>query len=130
MMKEAFYFYRGIHRQYWWFHVLFSVVLLLTSVFWFVLPFYIVNYGDYEPTLLLKLGCIVFLCIFPSVFVTLHCWLISFIAAKKWREHKDEESFVLTFVSFQSMAFFIVLVFTAAIYVLFLFIDVIRGIFA
>jgi len=129
-MKEAFHFYRSIHRQYWWFHALFSILLLLTSVFWFELPFYIVNYGDYEPTLLLKLGCIVFLCIFPSVFVTLHCWLISFIAAKKWREHKDEESFVLTFVSFQSMAFFIVLVFTAAIYVLFLFIDVIRGIFA
>ena len=130
MMKEAFHFYRSIHRQYWWLHVLFSVVLLLTSVFWFVLPFYIVNYGDYEPTLLLKLVCIAFLCIFPSVFVTLHCWLISFIAAKKWREYKDGESFVLSLIRFQAMAFFVVLVSTAVIYVLFLLIDVIRHIVA
>ena len=125
-MKEAFHFYRSIHRQYWWLHVLFSVVLLLTSVFWFVLPFYIIYYGDYEPTLLLKLFCIAFLCIFPSVFVTLHCWLISFIAAKKWREHKSEESFFLTLLYFQTMAFFVVFVFTAIIYLLFLLIDIIR----
>ena len=125
-MKEAFHFYRSIHRQYWWLHVFFSLVLLLTSVFWFVLPFYIVNYGDYEPTLLLKLVCIAFLCIFPSAFVTLHCWWISFIAAKKWREHKGEERFGLWLIRFQAMAFFVVLIFTAVIYVLFFLIDIIR----
>ena len=125
-MKEAFHFYRSIHRQYWWLHVLFSLVLLLTSVFWFVLPFYIIYYGDYEPTFLLKLVCIAVLCMFPSVFLTLHCWFISFIAAKKWCEYKSEESFIRWLIRFQAMAFVVVLVFTAVIYVLFLFIDIIR----
>ena len=125
MMKEAFHFYRSIHRQYLWLHVLFLILLLLTSVFWFVLPFYIVNYGDYEPTLLLKVVCILFLVVFPSVFITLHCWFISFIAAKKWREQKGEERFVLLLIRFQAMAFFVVLVFTCIIYSLFLLIDVI-----
>ena len=125
MMKEAFHFYRGIHRQYLWLHVLFLILLLLTSVFWFVLPFYIVNYGDYEPTLLLKVVCILFLVVFPSVFITLHCWFISFIAAKKWREQKGGERFVLLLIRFQAMAFFVVVVFTAIIYSLFLIIDVI-----
>ena len=127
-MKEAFHFYRNIHRQYLWLHALFSILLLSTSVFWFVLPFYIVNYGDYEPTMLLKMVCILFLCIFPSIFITLHCWYISFIAAKKWLEHKGGESFILVLIRFQAMAFFVVLVFTAVIYVLFLLIDVIRHI--
>ena len=125
MMKEAFHFYRGIHRQYLWLHALFLILLLLTSVFWFVLPFYIVNYGDYEPTLLLKVVCILFLVVFPSVFITLHCWFISFIAAKKWREQKGEERFVLLLIRFQAMAFFVVLVFTCIIFSLFLLIDVI-----
>ena len=125
MMKEALHFYRGIHRQYLWLHALFLILLLLTSVFWFVLPFYIVNYGDYEPTLLLKVVCILFLVVFPSVFITLHCWFISFIAAKKWREQKGEERFVLLLIRFQAMAFFVVLVFTCIIYSLFLLIDVI-----
>ena len=125
-MKEAFHFYRDIHRQYWWLHVLFSILLLLTSVFWFVLPFYIVNYGDYEPTLLLKMVCILFLCIVPSIFITLHCWFISFIAAKKWLEQKGGQSLVLSLIRFQAMAFFVVLIFTVIIYTLFLFIDVIR----
>ena len=126
MMKEAFSFYRGIHRQYLWLHVLFSILLLVTSVFWFVLPFYIVNYGDYEPTLLLKVVCILFLCVFPSVFITLHCWFISFIAAKKWRELKGGESFVRLLMRFQAMAFFVVVIFTAIIYSLFLIIDILR----
>ena len=125
MMKEAFHFYRSIHRKYLWLHVFFLIFLLLTSVFWFVLPFYIVNYGDYEPTLLLKVLCILFLCIFPSVFITIHCWFISFIAAKKWREQKVGESFIVWLIRFQAMAFLVVLVFTVIIYALFLIIDVI-----
>ena len=124
-MKEAFHFYRGIHRRYLWLHVLFSILLFLTAVFWFVLPFYIINYGDYEPTLLLKLVSILFLCIFPSIFVTLHCWVISFIAAEKWREQKSGESFILWLIRFQAMAFLVVLVFTIIIYALFLLIDII-----
>ena len=126
MMKEAFHFYRSVHRQYLWLHVFFSVILLLTSVFWFVLPFYIVNYGDYEPTLLLKIACILFLCVVPSIFITLHCWIISFMAARKWHNRKGEESFFLCVIRFQAMAFFVVIVFTCIIYSLFLVIDLIR----
>ena len=123
MMEEAFHFYRGIHRQYVWLHVIFSIFLLVTSIFWFVLPFYVVNYGDYEPTLLLKFVSVLFLCIFPPIFITLHCWIISFIAAKKWSEQKIGESFIVWLICFQAMAFLVVLIFTIIIYALFLLID-------
>ncbi len=125
-MKEAFRFYGSMQRQYIWLHAIFSLVLLMTSVFWFVLPFYIVNYGNYQPTFTLKVLCGIFLCVFPSIFITLHCWFISFAAAKRWCRRKEGESFMRWFMRFQAMAFFVVIGFTFAIYFLFLVIDIVR----
>ncbi|WP_431030290.1 hypothetical protein [Lysinibacillus sp. LZ02] len=126
MMREAFHFYKDVHRQYLWLHVIYAMFLIMTSMFWFVLPFYIVNYGDYEPTLPLKFVCIIFLCIFPSIIVTFHCWFISFTAAKRWRDRRTEESVIGWLIRFQAMAFSIVVVYICIIYSLFLIIDFLR----
>jgi hypothetical protein len=125
-MKEAFQFYGDVHRKYLWLHVIFSLVLVMTSVFWFVLPFYIVNYGNYEPTFMLNVACGIFLCVFPSFVITLHCWFISFEAAKSWIMRKEGESLLRWFMRFQAMAFLVVIGFTSIIYLLFLVIDIVR----
>lgn len=125
-MREAFQFYGNMHRRYLWLHVIFSLVLIMTSVFWFVLPLYIVNYGNYQPTFALSVVCGIFLCVFPSLFITLHCWFISFAAAKRWSKRKEGESLLRWMMRFQSMAFMVVIGFTSIIYFLFLVIDIVR----
>lgn len=125
-MKEAFQFYGDIHRRYLWLHVIFSLVLIMTSVFWFVLPLYIVNYGNYQPSFALSVACGIFLCVFPSIFITLHCWFISFAAAKSWSRREAGESLLRWMMRFQAMAFMVVIGFTSVIYFLFLVIDIVR----
>ncbi|MEK4229372.1 hypothetical protein [Solibacillus sp. FSL H8-0538] len=125
-MRAAFKYYGQIHREYLWLHAIFTTVLAVTSVFWFILPFFIFNYGYYTPIFPLQLFFVLVLFVFPSLFVTLHCWFISFRAAKKWLEQHPHESLWKWFLCFQSMAFFVVIIFTSIIYTLLLIIDYIR----
>ncbi len=125
-MREAFYFYGQVHKQYLWLHVVSFFALAVTSVFWFILPLYIVNYGNYEATWLLNISSALFLCTIPSSIITIHCWVISFSAAKKWCERKRHEHFWMWLFRFQAMAFFIATAFLSVILGLFFIIDLIR----
>lgn len=118
-MREAFRFFGDVHKQYLWLHIIVVLLLLFTSLFWFILPFYIVIYGNYEPSFILRILLLFFLCIFPSIFITIHCWFISYAAAKKWVEQKPGQKKWAWLFIFQSMAFIIVIIFTISIYVLF-----------
>ncbi|MEO4052609.1 hypothetical protein [Solibacillus sp. CAU 1738] len=125
-MKSAFTFYGKVHREYWWLHAIFFVILTITSVFWFILPFFIVSYGYYEPSLILNIILALFLLVSPSMFITLHCWFISYNAAKRWELQYPQENRWLWLVIFQTMAFLVVILFTFIIFSLFFFIDLIR----
>ncbi len=125
-MKDAFSFYGKVHREYWWLHTIFFVILSITSVFWFIFPFFVVSYGYYEPTVALKIILSLILIVSPSIFVTLHCWFISYHAAKRWEIKYPEENRWLWLMIFQTMAFFVVILFTLIIYSLFFLIDIFR----
>lgn len=127
-MREAIRFYRGVHRDFWWLNFSMLVLLLVTSVYWFIMPFYIVQYGEFEPTLLMKLGLAIFICIVPAVVVTLHCWIISFIAARKWSAKTKlvGKSVLRWWLLFQSIALTVAISFFATILVLFFIIDFFR----
>ncbi|WP_332645439.1 hypothetical protein [Lysinibacillus sp. 54212] len=122
-MKEALRFYGEVHKQYWWLHFIVLILLLFTSLFWYVLPFYIVSYGNYDPSFLIRIILLLFLFIFPSVFITFHCWFISFAAAKKWVEQKPEKKKWAWLFIFQTMAYVIVILFTVLIYSMFSVVD-------
>lgn len=125
-MKDAFSFYGKVHREYWWLHTIFFVILTITSVFWFIFPFFIISYGYYEPTLLLRIFLAMFLLVSPSICITFHCWFISYDAAKRWEVKYPEENRWMWFIIFQLMAFFVVIMFTTIIYALFFLIDILR----
>ncbi|MEG0383788.1 hypothetical protein [Solibacillus cecembensis] len=118
--------FRQTHLEYLWLHFLMAVVLIFTSVFWFVLPYFIISYGNYTPSIWLQSFLLVALFIIPSLLITLHCWFINFQAAQKWKkEHPDENMWRWVF-RFQSFTFIIVISFTAIIYSLLFIIDQMR----
>lgn len=125
-MKVAFKYYGQIHRDYLWLHAIFIVILMITSVFWFILPLFIFSYGNYIPSFPVQLVLMMFLFIFPSIIVTLHCWVISFHAAVKWQKQHPGENLWKWLLRFQSMAFGVVIVFSTIIYSAILLIDTIR----
>lgn len=125
-MRTAFKYYGQVHREYMWLHGIFTVFLALTSVFWFIVPLFIFSYGYYPPTVPLQLLFVLLLFVFPSIFVTLHCWFISFQAARKWQEKHPHENLWKWLIRFQSMAYFVVIAFTSVIYSLLLIIDYLR----
>lgn len=125
-MKDAFSFYGEINREYWWLHTIFFAILAITSVFWFIFPFFVISYGYYEPTVSLKIILGFILIISPSIFITLHCWFISYNAAKRWELKYPEENRWQWLIIFQTMAFFVVIMFTLIIYSLFYLIDIFR----
>lgn len=127
-MREAIRFYGGVHRDFWWLNFSVVVILMLTSVYWFVVPFYIVQYGAFEPSLLMKMGLALFICVAPAIIVTLHCWVISFVAARKWIGNTKlvGRSMLRWWLIFQSVTLTIAVSFTAIILVLFFVVDFFR----
>lgn len=130
-MREAIQFYRDVHRDFLWLHFAFIIILLYTSVYWFITPIYIVQYGAFEPTIMLKILLAITICVLPALVVTLHCWLISFIAAKKWIVNTKimSQSVLRWWLIFQTVSIFVVVGFTTIILALFLVVDVLRYLF-
>lgn len=127
-MREAIRFYGGVHRDFWWLNFSVVVILILTSVYWFVIPFYIVQYGAFEPSFLMKMGLALFICVAPAIILTLHCWVISFVAARKWIANTKlvGKSMLRWWLIFQSITLTIAICFTAIILVLFFVVDFFR----
>ncbi|MEG0471036.1 MAG: hypothetical protein RR588_01755 [Solibacillus sp.] len=125
-MRIALKLLRQTHLQYLWLHFLVAVVLLFTSVFWFVLPYFIVSYGTYTPSYWLQTLLLMALFITPSLLITLHCWFINFQAAQKWKKDYPNENTWRWMLRFQTVTFIIVISFTAIIYSLLFIIDQIR----
>ena len=128
IMKEAIRFYGGVHRDFWWLNFTVIVLLIITSVYWFVVPFYIVNYGAFEPNVWMRLLLALFICVAPAIVVTLHCWIISFVAARKWMSKTKivGKSMLRWWLIFQSFTLSIAIGFTAIILCLFFIVDFFR----
>lgn len=122
-MKEALRFCGDVHKQYYWFHITAAMLLLLTSLFWYVIPLYIISYGDFASSFLLRIFLLFLLNLYPSFFMTIHCWFISFGAAKKWVEQQPEKNKWIWLLIFQSIAYMMVILFTVFINSLFSVID-------
>lgn len=122
-MRTAFRYYGKVHREYLWLHVIYFCVLLVTSVFWFILPLYIFYYGQYAPTMPLQIFLMGVLFMIPSITVTLPSWFISFQAACKWVKQYPGENKWKWFLRFQAMAFCVVYSFTIVIFFMIFFID-------
>ncbi|MEK4425648.1 hypothetical protein [Solibacillus sp. FSL K6-1523] len=118
--------FRQTHIEYLWLHFLMALVLIFTSVFWFVLPYFIISYGTYSPSIWLQTFLLLALFILPSLFITVHCWFINFQAAQKWKTEHPHENIWRWFFRFQSFTFIIVITFTAIIYSLLFIIDQMR----
>lgn len=127
-MRDAIRFYGHVHREFWWLNLGMIVFLILTSVYWFITPYYIVNYGGFEPTFFVKCLIVVVICILPAIVVTSHCWIISFVAARKWRAQTKRvgESMLRWWFVFQSVTVSIAVLFSATIFILFIIIDFLR----
>lgn len=115
-MQAALKYLRQTHLEYLWLHFLVAVVLIVTSVFWFVVPYFIISYGNYTITTLQQIFILGTLYSAPSFFITLHCWFINFKAALKWKESHPEESIWRWLLRFQSITIVIVIIFTSIIY--------------
>ncbi|MER1987705.1 MAG: hypothetical protein ABS949_03730 [Solibacillus sp.] len=126
LMRTAFKYYRQVHREYLWIHVIYLCVLLVTSVFWFILPFYIFYYGQYPPNIPLQLLFMGLLLLIPAAVVTLPSWFISFQAACKWAIKHPGACKWRWLLRFQAMAFSVVVMFTAIILCMMFIIDVLR----
>lgn len=125
-MQPALRYYRQTHLEYLWLHFLVAVVLIFTSVFWFVLPYFMINYGNYTTTALQQVLILAGLYIAPSFIITLHCWFINFQAAMKWKKNHPNENIWRWLLRFQSISIVIVIVFTTVIYTSLFIIDMIR----
>lgn len=125
-MQAALKYYRQTHLDYLWLHFLVAVVLMVTSVFWFVLPYFIINYGQYTTTIFGQLVLLLSLFVFPSLLITLHCWFINFQAALNWKRNHPHENVWHWFFKFQTITFIIVVAFTTIIYSSLFMIDMIR----
>lgn len=123
-MREAMTFYGNIHKKFLWLHSIFVILLLVTSLYWFIVPYFIVQYGNFQANLFGQILLAVFICISPSLFTTLHCWVISFYAAKKWAKVGD--SVTKWLLVFQSFAMTISILFTVVILSMFVLIDFVR----
>ena len=121
----AFKYFKKAHLDYLWLHFIVAFVLFVTSVFWFVLPYYIVSYGIFE-TYVEQLPYFIGLFLLPSIIVTLHCWFINFKAAVYWKKNHPNDSVWRWMVKFQSFTIAIVIVFTSVILSGLFFIDTIR----
>lgn len=124
-MRTAFKYYGQVHREYLWIHIIYFCVLLVTSVFWFILPFYIFYYGQYPPNIPLQIALMGLLLLVPPAVVTLPSWFISFQAAGKWVTEYPDESKWRWLLRFQAMAFFVVVTFTAIILCMMFIIDLV-----
>lgn len=127
-MREAIRFYGGVHREFWWLNFSVVILLILTSMYWFVVPFYIVHYGAFEPGIMMKAGLAMFICVAPAIVVTLHCWVISFVAARKWMAKTKlvGKSMLRWWLIFQSFTLSIAICFTAVILLMFFIVDFFR----
>lgn len=125
-MEAAFKYFRKTHQDYLWLHFLVSVVLVFTSVFWFVVPYFIISYGKYSVSTWQQVMLLGALYTAPSLIITLHCWFINFKAAMKWKENHPEESGWRWLMRFQTITILIVIVFTSIIYSSLFVIDMIR----
>lgn len=123
-MKEAVTFYGNIHKKFLWLHCIFVFLLVITSLYWFIVPYFIVQYGNFHANLFVQILLAIFLCISPTIFTTLHCWFISIYAAKKWTKVGD--SIAKWTIVFQSFAMTISIIFTVVILSLFVLIDFVR----
>ena len=130
-MREAIRFYGHIHRDFWWLNVTMIVFLILTSVYWFITPYYIVNYGGFEPTIFLNFLIVVVICVLPAIIVTFHCWIISFVAARRWiaKTKIVGESMLKWWFVFQSFTVSVAVLFSATIFTLFIIVDFFRMLF-
>ena len=125
-MQAALKFLRQAHLDYLWLHFLVAVVLVFTSVFWFVVPYFIISYGKYTPSTLQQILILGTLYTAPSFLITLHCWFINFKAALKWKEMHPDVSIWAWLLRFQSITILIVIAFTSIIYSSLFLIDMIR----
>ncbi len=125
-MQRALIYFRQTHLEYLWLHFLVAVVLVFTSVFWFVIPYFIISYGKYTPSTLQQILIIGTLYTAPSFLITLHCWFINFKAALKWKETHPGESIWRWLLRFQFITIVIVITFTSIIYSSLFIIDMIR----
>ncbi|MER2037238.1 MAG: hypothetical protein ABS944_03765 [Solibacillus sp.] len=126
-VQAALKYFRQTHLEYLWLHFLVAVVLVVTSVFWFVLPYFMISYGQYSITIIGKLLMILALFLLPSMLLTLHCWFINFQAALKWKRIHPQECVWRTLFKFQSRTIIIVIIFTSIIYSILFIIDMIRS---
>lgn len=122
-MREAITFYGDVHRKFIWLHSIVVVLLIVTSVYWFIVPYFIVQYGNFHASFLGQIALALLICVTPSIVTTLHCWVISFYAARKWSKNG---SFVKWLLVFQSFAITVSVTFTAVILSLFVVIDFFR----
>lgn len=125
-MRTAFKYYGRVQREYMWLHVIYFCVLLVTSVFWFILPFYIFYYGQYPPNLFFQLSFMGLLFFVPPAVVTLPSWFISFRAACKWSKQYPDACKWRWWLRFQAMAFVVAAGFTVTILCMIFLIDVLR----
>ena len=126
IVEAALKYYRQVHSEYLWLHLVVAIVLLFTSVFWFVLPYFVISYGKYTTTTFQQVGILMGLYTFPSLIVTLHCWFINFKAALRWKKENPHECVWRWSIKFQTITIFIVILFTSVIYSSLLVIDMIR----
>ncbi|MER2127903.1 hypothetical protein NSQ62_08545 [Solibacillus sp. FSL H8-0523] len=125
-MQTALKYFRQTHLDYLWLHFLVAVVLVFTSVFWFVVPYFIISYGKYSPSTLQKILILGTMYTAPSFLITLHCWFINLKAALKWKEKHPDGSIWTWLLRFQSITIVIVIVFTSIIYSSLFIIDMLR----
>lgn len=125
-LRMALKLFRQTHLDYLWLHIVVAAMLIFKSAFWFVLPYFIISYGTYTPSVWLQALLLMALFITPSLLITLHCWFINFQAAKKWKREHPDENMWRWLLRFQSVTFMIVISFTAIIYSLLFIIDQIR----
>lgn len=124
-LQAALQYFRKAHLDYLWLHAIVAVVLIVTSVFWFVIPYFIITYGLYN-TIFEQLLFIFVLILMPSLIITLHCWFINFKAALNWKKNHPSESVWRLVFKFQSITIVIVIIFTAVITTGLFVIDTIR----
>lgn len=125
-MQIALKYFRQTHHEYLWLHFLVAVVLIFTSVFWFIVPYFIISYGKYTISAWQQVMLLCALYTAPSLIITLHCWFINFKAVMKWKESQPEECGWRWLVRFQTITIVIVIAFTSLIYSSLFVIDTIR----
>lgn len=126
IVQAAFKYYRKVHSEYLWLHFLVAVVLVFTSVFWFVLPYFVISYGKYTITVFQQLLSVIALFTIPAFLITLHCWFINFKAALRWKKRNPNEKVWSLVFKFQSITILIVMLFTSVIYSSLFIIDMLR----